>query len=102
MEDDSELVMKRIKVIKLANKNEFGWLTVREYLSNKLASDKDNKKQIFWSEKRAERKLKEKQRLKRCKQPHYQPPPSTKIIAENIDKFSMHSLKSGVTSNPRC
>ena len=92
--------MKRIKVIKLATKPEFGWLTVKEYLSNKLASDKDNKKQIFWSEKRTERKLKEKQRLKRCKQPHYQPPPSMKIIAENIDKFSMHSLKSGV--NPRC
>ena len=87
-------------MIKLATKTEFGWLTVKEYLSNKLASDKDNKKQIFWSEKRTERKLKEKQRLKRCKQPHYQPPPSMKIIAENIDKFSMHSLKSGV--NPRC
>ena len=53
------MVSKRIKAIKLADKSEFGWATVNEYLSDELASDSDDEKRIY----RAERKVnKEKRR----------------------------------------
>ena len=38
------IVSKRIKAIKFADKSEFGWQTVNEYLSNELASDLDDEK----------------------------------------------------------
>ena len=34
-----ELVQKRVKAIKLADKSEYGWATVNEYLSDELAYD---------------------------------------------------------------
>lgn len=36
-----ELILKRVEVITLADKSEFGWVTVNEYLSEKLASDSE-------------------------------------------------------------
>ena len=42
LESGTELVSKRVKAIKLADKSEFGWATVNEYLSDKLASDSDD------------------------------------------------------------
>ena len=51
-----QLVSKRIKAIKLADKNEYGWATVNEYLSDELTSDSDDGRRIYRSEKRAQRK----------------------------------------------
>ena len=65
LEEGTKLVTKRIKAIKLADKREFGWLTVNEYLSDELASESDDEKRMYRSEKRAERKVKEKQKQKR-------------------------------------
>ena len=42
LESGTELVSKRVKAIKLADKSEFGWATVNEYLSDELASDSDD------------------------------------------------------------
>ena len=42
LESGRELVSKRVKAIKLADKSEFGWATVNEYLSDELASDSDD------------------------------------------------------------
>ena len=53
----TELVSKRVKAIKLADKSEFGWATVNEYLSDELASDSDDEKRIYRAERRAERKI---------------------------------------------
>ena len=54
------------KAIKLAGKSEFGWATINEYLSDKLASDSDDEKRIYQAERRAERKItKEKRRCVR-------------------------------------
>ena len=64
LEEGAELVMKRIKAIKLADKSEFGWATVNEYLSDDLASDSDDEKRIYRSERRAEKKIKEQRRRK--------------------------------------
>ncbi|XP_078345384.1 uncharacterized protein LOC144630892 [Oculina patagonica] len=66
VEAGTELVSKRIKAIKLADKSEFGWATVNEYLSDELASDSDDEKRIYRAERRAERKVnKEKRRRAR-------------------------------------
>ena len=44
LEEGTKLIAKRQKVIKLADKSEFGWETVNEYLADDLASDdKDTK-----------------------------------------------------------
>ena len=53
LEEGTGIVSKRIKAIKLADKNEFGWQTVSEYLSDELASDSDDEKRMY----RAERSL---------------------------------------------
>ena len=47
------LIEKRIKVIKFADRSEFGWNTVNEYLTDKLASNSEAEKRIFCSERRA-------------------------------------------------
>ena len=60
--EGADLVQKRVKAIKLADKSEYGWATVNEYLSDELASDTDDEKRIYRSEKRAEKKYKDKQR----------------------------------------
>ncbi|XP_068751036.1 uncharacterized protein [Montipora capricornis] len=67
LEEGTKLVSKRIKAIKLADKSEFGWLTVNEYLSDELASDSDDEKRMYRSEKRAERKVNEKLKQKRSR-----------------------------------
>ena len=46
LESGTELVSKRVKAIKLANKSEFGWATVNEYLSDELASGSDDEKKM--------------------------------------------------------
>ena len=63
LESGTELVSKRVKAIKLADKSEFGWATVNEYLSDELASDSDDEKRIYRAERRAERKINKKKRV---------------------------------------
>ena len=57
LESGTELVSKHVKAIELADKSEFGWATVNEYFSDKLASDSNNKKRIYRAERRAEKKI---------------------------------------------
>ena len=47
LESGTELVSKRVKAIKPADKSEFGWATVNECLSDELASDSDDEKRIY-------------------------------------------------------
>ena len=58
----TEVVSKRIKVIKMADKSYFGWSTVNEYLSDELASNSDDEKRMYRAERRAERKIKDRRR----------------------------------------
>ena len=62
LESGTELVSKRIKAIKLADKSEFGWATVNECLSDELASDSDDEKRIYQAERRAETKVNKEKR----------------------------------------
>ena len=62
LKEGTVIVSKRVKAIKLADKSEFGWQTVNEYLSDELASDSDDEKRMFRAERRAEKKVKDKRR----------------------------------------
>ena len=66
-EGAAELVRKRVKAIKLADKSKFGWAMVTEYLSDDLASNSDDEKRIYRFERRAEKKIKDRQRARRGK-----------------------------------
>ena len=78
IEEGIALVTKRMKIIKIADKSEYSWATVQEYLTDELASNSDDEKGLFRSEKRAERKLKEskKKRVRRSDR-GFQPYPSS-------------------------
>ena len=60
LEEGTGIVSKRMKAIKFADKSEFGWQTVNEYLSDELASDSDDEKRMYRAERRAEKKIKDK------------------------------------------
>ena len=66
-EEGTDLMQKRIKAIKIADKSDYGWGTVSEYLSDELASDTEDEKRLYRSEKRAEKKYKDRQRLRKQK-----------------------------------
>ena len=65
LDSGTEVVSKRIKVIKMADKSDFGWSTVNEYLSDELASNSDDEKRMYRAERRAKRKTKERRCLLR-------------------------------------
>ena len=56
IEEGITLSEKRNTVLKLAGRSEFGWSTVKEYLSDELASNSEDKMRIFRSERRTERR----------------------------------------------
>ena len=62
LDSGTEVVSKRIKVIKIADESDFGWSTVNEYVSEELASNSDDEKRMYRAERRAERKTKERRR----------------------------------------
>ena len=69
LEEGTQLIAKRQKVIKLADKSEFGWETVNEYLADDLASDDEDAKRIKKTERSAARKVKERLDLRNKKKP---------------------------------
>ena len=62
IEEGIALVTKRMKVIKIADKSQYSWATVHEYLSDELASDSEDEKRLFRSERKAEKKVKDAQK----------------------------------------
>lgn len=53
IEERIALVSKRVNLTKTADKRQYSWATVQEYLVDELASDSDDEKRLFGSEKRA-------------------------------------------------
>ena len=60
--EGKEIIKKRQKLIKIADKNKDGWLVVQEYQSDDLASDSEDEKKIRKA-KAALRRNNEKQRV---------------------------------------
>ena len=56
-----KLLEKRLKVIKMADRSDYGWMTVKEYLSDEIASDSDDDKRIKRAEAAAAKKAQRKQ-----------------------------------------
>ena len=54
----SKNLKRRQKIIKLADKSEAGWLAVKEYQTEELASDSENEKRIRKAQERALKKKK--------------------------------------------
>ena len=93
IEQGMALVSKRMKLIKIADKSQYSWATVQEYLSDELASDSDDGKRLFRSEKRAEKKVKDSKK-KRSQRPYrYQPYPYSSI--SNVQSDSRHHFNRG-------
>ena len=59
LDSGTEVVSKRIKVIKMADKSDFGLSMVNEYLWDELAPNSDDEKRMYRAERKAERKTKE-------------------------------------------
>ena len=62
LKEGIELVVHRIKLVRIADKSEFGWETVNQYEADELASDSEDDKRIYRSERKAERKQKDRKK----------------------------------------
>ena len=51
-----EMLERRMRLIKMADRSEYGWAVVAEYEADELAVDSDDEKRIYRAEKEAEKK----------------------------------------------
>ena len=58
IQEGMEIINKRQKLIKIADRSEHGWATVDEYVEDELADNSDDEKHLFKAEARAESKVK--------------------------------------------
>lgn len=58
LEEGKQLITNRQKLIKIADRSEFGWSTVEEYVEDELADNSDDEKRLLRAEGRAKRKYK--------------------------------------------
>ncbi len=73
LQDGTKAAQSRCKLILLADKSEFGWSTVSEYLTDKLAENSEDEKRIQKAEKIAEKKANKRKKDKE-RRPSSQPP----------------------------
>ena len=99
LESGTELVSKRVKAIKPADKSEFEWATVNEYLSDELASDSDDEKRIYRAERRAERKI-NKEKRRRVRSDEKGSGSSSVHCAASSSRFSSKDLASRSEARP--
>ena len=59
------LVTNRMKIIKIADRSEYGWATVKEHEADDLAEDSEDERRLYRSERRAERAMLKASRSKR-------------------------------------
>ncbi|CAB4043328.1 PREDICTED: uncharacterized protein LOC107357837, partial [Paramuricea clavata] len=67
LSEGKEQIESRQKLILLADKSEYGWKTVSEYLDNELADDEEDAKKSKKAEKEAQRKLDETRNAKKTR-----------------------------------
>ena len=74
LEQGIQLVKHRIKLIRIADKSDFGWETVNQYEADELASDSEDDRKIYRSERLAEKRQRDKKNKKKSL---FQPRPSS-------------------------
>ena len=62
LKEGMDLVLHGIKLVRIADKSEFGWEMVNQYEVDELTSDSEDEKHIYCSERRAEKKQKDRKR----------------------------------------
>ena len=70
LEEGMKLVQDRQKLVLLADKSPYGWLTVENYKSNALAEDEDDEKRLIRAENRAATEVKRRQNQRKSKFPN--------------------------------
>ena len=55
-----EAIQERQKLIRIADRSDYGWDVVQEYISDELAADSDDEKKLLKAEKVAEQKSQKK------------------------------------------
>ena len=58
LQEGEELCFSRQKLIRIADRSEYGWITVNEYEDDELASNSNDEKRIYRAELRAAKKVK--------------------------------------------
>ena len=101
LESGTELVSKYVKAIKLADKSEFGWATVNEYLSDELASGSDDEKRNYRAERGAERKINKEMHRRVCSDEKGSGSSSV-FRAASSSRFSCKDLASRSEARPAC
>ena len=56
LKEGMDLVLHQIKLVRIADKSEFGWETVNKYEADELASDSEGDKSIYRLERRQKRR----------------------------------------------
>ena len=86
------LLEKRIKVIKLADRSEFGRSTVKEYLLDELVPNSEDEKRIFRSERRSELRSKQASNCRRDRDSSFLKVKSTRLFEPSFSsRFSGQS-----------
>ena len=86
------LLEKRIKVIKLADRSEFGRSTVKEYLLDELVPNSEDEKRIFRSERRSELRSKQVSNCRRDRDSSFLKVKSTRLFKPSFSsRFSGQS-----------
>ena len=69
LKEGEKLITARQKLIRIADRSEFGWNTVAEYEEDELADGSDDEKRLYKAELRADRKMKATKQKRKPSQP---------------------------------
>ena len=59
LEEGKLFIKKRQKLIKIADRSEYGWAIIDEYVEDELAEGEEDDRHLFRAERRAKRRLKD-------------------------------------------
>ena len=93
MTEVQDLLIQRVRLIKIADRSEHGWATVAEYETDKLALDSEDEKRITRAEEEAQKKAIARKKLK--------PAATTTTESEDPVYSTARSTGTGAASGPR-
>ena len=93
LEQAAEMLVRRMRLIRIADRSEYGWAVVAEYETDELALDSDDEKKISRAEKEAERKWLKKRKRQTDEGTRGPPKEAAPHIASSSDAGRSASLK---------